>query len=523
MSKKFDVIHGLFGSLWPVHLKPLPDELLSSWLIRLAHAHGYKVEALCRIFLGRGASMWNRDVDRSYQPELMRSVLTATSASEQQFFQTTLLSYEGTLSERYVAAGTARWLISLAIFHRTRRRPGLMYCRLCLAFDREPYFRKRWRLACMTVCTQHGVNLEDTCPHCQAPLMPHRADVGFHSFVPTDRLLIRCFRCGRDLRKGLTMPSDGELIALTRKVEKCIDDGFTCLGPDQFIHSLAFMNGLRILLRASRRIVNRQRGAERNVPSVEFEHLGVADRMRLMLELAEILSVGPGQLAEILCAKSLRYSDVVTVPDEAPFWLLNALIPLKRAQHPDRSNEEMQMIADFAEHRAGKVSALLIKQMFGASIDARDLPLSHRSSVSAENYELLMMSLDQSVGATFSHPHRLAFLQDKVIFALLRTTPLTTKGLASMQCEDIERTDVRAEFETEPRTACQAYAWLTWHIEYLRPQITMSRCCRHIFVSPFTCRPLGATAIQSRFKSAVERAGQSASINGLATFKNVLP
>ena len=212
MSRKFSVIHGLFGSLWPIHLKPLPDELLSSWLIRLAHAHGYKVETLCRILLGPRANMWNRDVDRSSQTKLMQSVMSATSASEQQFFQATLSSYEGTLSERYESGGTARWLISLAIFHRTRRRPGLMYCRLCLASDGEPYFRKKWRLSCITVCTQHGVNLEDTCPHCQATLMPHRADVGFHSFVPTDRLLVRCYRCERDLRRGLTVPSDGTLV-----------------------------------------------------------------------------------------------------------------------------------------------------------------------------------------------------------------------------------------------------------------------------------------------------------------------
>ncbi len=31
------------GTLWPVHLKPQEDELLSSWLTRLALAHGQTV------------------------------------------------------------------------------------------------------------------------------------------------------------------------------------------------------------------------------------------------------------------------------------------------------------------------------------------------------------------------------------------------------------------------------------------------------------------------------------------------
>jgi hypothetical protein len=30
----------LTGKVWPVHLKPQEDELLSSWLTRLALAHG---------------------------------------------------------------------------------------------------------------------------------------------------------------------------------------------------------------------------------------------------------------------------------------------------------------------------------------------------------------------------------------------------------------------------------------------------------------------------------------------------
>ena len=383
----------------------------------------------------------------------------------------------------------------------------------------NPISEKKWRLSCITVCTRHSVNLEDTCPHCQATLMPHRADVGFHSFVPTDRLLVRCYRCGRDLRRGLTVPSDGTLIGLTRKVEECIDDGFTCLGPDQFIHSLAFMNGLRLLLRATRKIVNQHCRAETSVPSFEFEHLCVADRMRLMLELAEILFVGTVRLAEKLLAKSVRYSDVVTLRDAAPFWLQDALVPLKRAQHPARSSEEMQMLADAVEHRAGKVSAQSIRQMFGAFIDARDLPLSYRSSVSAENYELLMMSLDQSVGATFNPRSRLAFLQDKVMFALLRTTDLTTKSLSQMQCKDLNCAGATADFETEPRTASQALALLNWHVKYVRPQIEFPHGCLHVFGSPFTRKPIGATAIQARFKIAVKRAGLGASRNGLSTFK----
>ena len=40
-AQKYDT--GLSGRLWPAHVKPQQDELLSSWLVRLAMAHGVKL------------------------------------------------------------------------------------------------------------------------------------------------------------------------------------------------------------------------------------------------------------------------------------------------------------------------------------------------------------------------------------------------------------------------------------------------------------------------------------------------
>lgn len=525
MKKTFNAIAGLFNGLWPIHLKPLPDELLSSWLIRLAHAHGYKVETLCRLLLGQGAAMWNRDIDRVSQLELLQAVMTATATSELQFKQTTLLAYDGVLSEQSQTVGTGRWLVSLFIFHRTRRKPGLMYCRLCLASDVDPYFRKKWRLACVTVCSLHKVDLEDTCPVCRSMLMPHRVDVGFQSYMPTDKLLIRCHKCGHDLRKGPARSSNDELTAITEKIERCLDDGYICLEPNSSLHSLAFMNGLRLLLRAARRIVNQDAEQGRSkelkkIPNAEFEHLGLSERRRLMFALGEMISVGPLGLANYLRAKSVRFSDVVSLENDTPFWLLNALSPLKRAQHPERSAAELQMIADAVEARAGKMSEHAARELFGAFLAAEDLPTTHRSTVTAETYELLMASMDQDIGATFDQRLKLAYLQDKVIFALLRTTNLTTGHVARMSLEELDFPDDEfAEFETEPRTARQAFAWVKWHVGYIRPKIGTTVHCRKVFVSLFTLRPLGATAIQGRFKSAVERAGLTARIPGLRAYK----
>lgn len=55
---------GVRVALWPIRYKPLPDELLSSWLVRLAHGHGLKVQTFCNLMFGNRRQVWNRDIDR---------------------------------------------------------------------------------------------------------------------------------------------------------------------------------------------------------------------------------------------------------------------------------------------------------------------------------------------------------------------------------------------------------------------------------------------------------------------------
>ena len=55
---------GLSGTLWPAHPKPLPDELLSSWMVRIAGQHGLKLHTFASA-VWPGISIWNRDIDRS--------------------------------------------------------------------------------------------------------------------------------------------------------------------------------------------------------------------------------------------------------------------------------------------------------------------------------------------------------------------------------------------------------------------------------------------------------------------------
>lgn len=193
------MMNGLSGNLWPIHLKPYPDELLSSWLVRLAHAHGLKLQTFCGIVFGQGKNIWNRDIDKLAPDWLLHHLATATGTSIERVKDTTLKSYEGILYKSHQPNGNTKWINPLGIYHRTHKAYGLQYCPICLAHDKEPYFRKYWRLAFYTECEKHHILLHDRCPSCGSPINFHRVEMGIRSLIKP-RSIVNCYKCNNDLR-----------------------------------------------------------------------------------------------------------------------------------------------------------------------------------------------------------------------------------------------------------------------------------------------------------------------------------
>jgi hypothetical protein len=187
--------------LWPIRYKPLPDELLSCWLVRLAHGHGLKVQTFCNLIFGNRRQVWNRDIDRLAPAWLIDELCRRTGTSVETALNTTLRAYEGVLYQKFRMAGPLHWILVLQMYHRTRQGFGLQYCQACLASDPIPYFRKSWRVAFNTVCTRHGTMLFDRCPACAKAIAAHRIDMA-KSIGVEDFLLSHCHACGFDLREA---------------------------------------------------------------------------------------------------------------------------------------------------------------------------------------------------------------------------------------------------------------------------------------------------------------------------------
>jgi len=188
-------------SCWPARPRPLPDELLSSWLMRIAAANGQKLQAFCDCAFGKERQLWNRDVDRLAPRWLISELSFRTGLSILCIRGMTLNAYCGTIFRHRQLSGQLRWILPLRMYHRKRLGFGIQFCPTCLAEDDEkPYFRRRWRVAYCTCCLKHNSLLRDRCPSCLAPVAFHRRELGRPEVLDAGPMYL-CHNCDYDLRR----------------------------------------------------------------------------------------------------------------------------------------------------------------------------------------------------------------------------------------------------------------------------------------------------------------------------------
>ncbi|MER8784344.1 TniQ family protein [Mesorhizobium sp. M1006] len=185
---------------WPVSVDPQPDELLSSWLHRLALANGIAPRSFASA-LGLGEGMWSPRLDLQLPREAAALLADRTNVRQE------------TISAMAMAepALTPLLLPLRENVHRNRSS-WMQYCPLCLASDEAPYFRRRWRLASRISCSAHGCGLRDRCPACRTAI------VSFDQVELVPQHF--CARCGFDLRAA---PKAG-VNAAARRLERAIAD-----------------------------------------------------------------------------------------------------------------------------------------------------------------------------------------------------------------------------------------------------------------------------------------------------------
>ena len=208
---------------WTVPVGLLPDETISSWLIRAALAHACSPRELTGWISPRWRP-WMADVDRGVGDEHLEA-LDHRSGIEADAFRKAALAPIASRIEGKAPHPRLAWRWILTRGPTTARQQGTaQFCPECLAADRTPHYRVSWRLAWHTACATHGISLADGCPECGSAVLPHRLDEqALHAAT--------CAACGADLRGEEGTPSSPAALSFQEMADRAVHDGeATCLG-----------------------------------------------------------------------------------------------------------------------------------------------------------------------------------------------------------------------------------------------------------------------------------------------------
>jgi len=191
-----------------IHPQPQQNELLSSWLVRVARANNVATTSFTNMHFKEYQKniLWQRDLDIWCPESLLEKLSHKSHLSKHQIFDMTLKSYEGKLRHKIHGKNRTHFIQSLGNYAHIKRNGGLRFCPLCLANDSIPYFRKEWRLSFYTACLEHKCFLLNRCPNCNSPLTLSK------SYQEKDFTF--CYKCGIDLKKINIIQEDCELEAI---------------------------------------------------------------------------------------------------------------------------------------------------------------------------------------------------------------------------------------------------------------------------------------------------------------------
>ncbi|MDP2762634.1 MAG: TniQ family protein [Sideroxyarcus sp.] len=312
-------------SIWPIHPPPQDDELLSSWMVRLAHGNCYKVHDFYCQHFGRERNIWNRDIDHFSPDWLLDGLSKHTGLSVEQLNRLTLKSLEGVVFTQFNQTTSTRGLLSLGVYHRTRKVLGQQFCPLCLLEDAAPYLRKKWRVAYITTCDRHKIILHDKCEHCSMPMMPHRADMSSRYCFPMNIGIDYCASCGKRFTRDQVVKAQPEPMSLQLLIHQAIYDGYVNF-PSENLYSFIFLEGLRVLAHGYSRENHLRIREGKN--KIGIETSGIELRHELICACAELLRNWPDNFARFIANKKHPYTQFVSKNGSAsvPNWVESAIL-----------------------------------------------------------------------------------------------------------------------------------------------------------------------------------------------------
>ena len=330
MDGSFNLLTQVDPLLLPAYSKPLPDELLSSWLTRMARDHGLHIFEFCNLCWPKVA-LFERDIDRNGKDAVLGSIARRTNCCLEEVKTTTLRYFEHKLYDPSVKKdyGRTKWMLPIGRESFKHKKKGLLFCPCCLQRDAEnPYYRKKWRLALSFACVDCGCHLQDCCPWCDAPICFFRNAIGLVNQA-TFKNWVVCSNCKRDLRESKTKPASEEHTQVQRHLYEILQYGYSSnvMYPILYFDVLHQIIQLLITCRPRLQSLRRDLFEQQKMPffilssSIPiFELLDSEMRMQVTLMAYWLLSEWPERFLFYCKKHELRSTDVLPRFKNAPFW-----------------------------------------------------------------------------------------------------------------------------------------------------------------------------------------------------------
>lgn len=348
----------------PIELKPYPDEILSSWLIRNSIANGSDPNSwVSGIWFNYRA--WTRDIDRYLPKDKIYKLSKITSLSEDQIRDMTLEPIIEKITHDHSLNAKRAWIHVIPTGNRgTTKINGMHFCKECLK-DKNLYIKKEWRLAWNVACIKHRELLLNKCQKCNRTFSPHKVDY-------INNQIYKCTNCGYDLRLSDTTTVNSEVINFQNKLnDAAFNNIIDIYFPILELTQSELFNTIRILISFFKYISKaKKRDAifekinfyeKLNLSTypmgTTFEAMSATDRQQLLLLVSKIFTLSISEIKELFVtnniSKKLLLSQVSVISKTINYLAKDLIDSNKKISSIDktvkikpRSKDEVEALMD---------------------------------------------------------------------------------------------------------------------------------------------------------------------------------
>ncbi|WP_300978337.1 TniQ family protein [Flavobacterium sp.] len=225
-------------NIWPLYVHPLPDELFSSWICRLANNHRVSPEILINESLNKKSPIKINinNIDIEPEPNIIDIITKNTPIKIEELTKLFLTDYESNIVENNIPEEILFSLLFLNINDPKKSKRRIVFCPNCLAKG-TPYFRKKWMLTTSIVCCECKSYLIDHCPSCYKPFSYWNSN---KNSIQINYSITTC-KCGCDISKfSFPFRSSKLEIDYQNYIDFTINNGFN----DHTQYSFTYLNVL---------------------------------------------------------------------------------------------------------------------------------------------------------------------------------------------------------------------------------------------------------------------------------------